>query len=1153
MIINYNATQPIDLQIVMNRCVPKSLLSSNNIAEVTGSVTLGSHASWVSTLTVDLQENGYAIYIYQQLGNAWWIPCLTVVLSVLLSFFWIYLLLVMTRTIIWITITLVGALILAILTFLIFDCIALTSLPDIFISTGIPFIDAVIETQSYLILFLVVFALIFVTFVVSIYYLQRSISITMEMIVETSKIFISMPNIAIFPITEFIALVILATVGGFAYTCTSTLGTIRSSTLSYTIGDKTFQFENGIVFESSWWVWGLKGYVLFWVAFLSYAICRIVQAAVAVSVADWFFTRNKSTVKLSTPNMWLRTVVFYHLGSLLYASLVIEPVRVLNWLDVAFGTSYEKAKKIEGAGEIGERKLTFSDRIAKRITRICKGVNRDLLIHIGIYGGNLCTSTDRNIAVVEASPIKISVITTISSFLMGLIQLLITAIATIVGYFVVINVGLASSAFSNYIPLLGLILTSSFYIATYFVASFSIGVSTVFVCFNEDIESNDGTKANPYYMSNSLRKLMISIIAEQKKKRKRKAKKAQENSSVDVQSIPDRIDTGFMSDSESPNTPSYHPYSRRASGISTALDYYGSRRGSRVTSPTGTGAPTSRVTSPYESDSHSRNFSATGKSRGSAALTSPIQTDNISERGQNRSSKAGGNRQTVLVSPTTEQNERKTSLTGKSRVDGDAFKSLPRKREAIKEDASENELDDTKVSKRHIIAAKVMQTREATDSSVFDEEYQPNSPDIKKKKSKRARKSAVASQKKQANIVRNDIQIESVSSSEHEERYYGSGSPKKAIKARDMKPQKANLHLVSDLLSSDAESPFNDNGSLFDQLDNISNALNDEILPKQTFRAKEEPVNKKKSVKVRQYKKKAVRNDSRRRQKQDNIVRAGQDGVMIANQSGSDSDFLSKFPEEYRATKSASVSRSAAPSNRADFSRISASNGNEEEPSGTPKQQRYNRASRAAKYSRASAMAKRPIDSDGYITTQTDRYDSDEPRPSRVNNARRESPQHIVEPKKDSGNSRAVQTPRSDLNNRPSHSSQDTTGDKNQTRLERPKRASTQRSNHGTPSDVSHLQPTSRHTMNLEYMQKDLERLIASRPNQHKDDSDVSYGEILRSETSTELGHSRHSSTLRETERSEVRRSHTTGNSDFHRVSPYVTSPRRQKTRDKSS
>ncbi len=52
------------------------------------------------------------------------------------------------------------------------------------------------------------------------------------------------------------------------------------------------------------------------------------------------------------------------------------------------------------------------------------------------------------------------------------------------------------------------IVIGSYWIASSFFGVYAMAVDTLFLCFLEDMERNDGTPARPYYMSKGLQKVV---------------------------------------------------------------------------------------------------------------------------------------------------------------------------------------------------------------------------------------------------------------------------------------------------------------------------------------------------------------------------------------------------------------------------------------------------------------------------------------------------------------------------------------------------------------------------------------------------------------------------------------------------------------------
>jgi len=53
-----------------------------------------------------------------------------------------------------------------------------------------------------------------------------------------------------------------------------------------------------------------------------------------------------------------------------------------------------------------------------------------------------------------------------------------------------------------------LVVIATYFISSGFFGTFTMAVDTIFLCFLEDLERNDGSEQKPYFMSKSLKSLM---------------------------------------------------------------------------------------------------------------------------------------------------------------------------------------------------------------------------------------------------------------------------------------------------------------------------------------------------------------------------------------------------------------------------------------------------------------------------------------------------------------------------------------------------------------------------------------------------------------------------------------------------------------------
>ena len=109
-------------------------------------------------------------------------------------------------------------------------------------------------------------------------------------------------------------------------------------------------------------------------------------------------------------------------------------------------------------------------------------------------------------------PYRVLVLNNVVAFLLFLGQVVIVVGVGCLAYFIFSG---DIPAVKDDIPTLNYLFTpivviviGSWFIAHSFFGTYAMAVDTIFLCFLEDMERNDGTPARPYYMSRGLQKVV---------------------------------------------------------------------------------------------------------------------------------------------------------------------------------------------------------------------------------------------------------------------------------------------------------------------------------------------------------------------------------------------------------------------------------------------------------------------------------------------------------------------------------------------------------------------------------------------------------------------------------------------------------------------
>ncbi|KAG5847636.1 hypothetical protein ANANG_G00128260 [Anguilla anguilla] len=197
----------------------------------------------------------------------------------------------------------------------------------------------------------------------------------------------------------------------------------------------------------------------------------------------------------------------YHTGSLAFGSLILAIVQliriVLEYLD----------HKLKGAHNIFARFLLCCLKCCFWcLEHFIRFMNRNAYIMIALHGKNFCTSAREAFCLLMRNVVRVAVLDKVTDFLLFLGKVLIAASVGVLAFFFFtrkIPVIQEEVPVLNYywVPLLTVIF-GSYLIAHGFFSVYAMCVDTLFLCFCEDLERNDGTPDKPFFMSPGLHRIL---------------------------------------------------------------------------------------------------------------------------------------------------------------------------------------------------------------------------------------------------------------------------------------------------------------------------------------------------------------------------------------------------------------------------------------------------------------------------------------------------------------------------------------------------------------------------------------------------------------------------------------------------------------------
>lgn len=252
-------------------------------------------------------------------------------------------------------------------------------------------------------------------------------------------------------------------------------------------------------------IYGVLG--LFWTVNWVLALGQCVLAGAFASFY-WAFHKPQDIPTLPLSSAFIRTLR-YHTGSLAFGALILTLVQlarvVLEYID----------HKLRGAQNALARCIMCCFKCCLWcLEKFIKFLNRNAYIMIAIYGKNFCVSAKNAFMLLMRNVVRVVVLDKVTDLLLFFGKLLVVGGVGILSFFFFSGgiPGLGKD-FQNpklnyyWLPIMTCIM-GAYVIASGFFSVFGMCVDTLFLCFLEDLERNDGSVDRPYYMSKNLLQIL---------------------------------------------------------------------------------------------------------------------------------------------------------------------------------------------------------------------------------------------------------------------------------------------------------------------------------------------------------------------------------------------------------------------------------------------------------------------------------------------------------------------------------------------------------------------------------------------------------------------------------------------------------------------
>jgi len=243
-------------------------------------------------------------------------------------------------------------------------------------------------------------------------------------------------------------------------------------------------------------------------------VTAVGQCTLAGAFASWYFAFKKPDDVPALPlfNSFLRS--FWHLGTLAFGSLIIAIVQILRAI-----LDYIDRKTKQTQSSVGKCLMCFCKCCLWCLEKCVRYISKNAYILTAMFGYNFCKSSCKAVKLIVSNAARAAALDGTTGFMLFLGKMMVALgcgaltwaffsgqIQVEESWLQQISVN-PSAVNAIWLPTL-IVTVGAYIIAVGFFNVYSMAVSTVFLCFLEDLDRNDGSPEKPYFMSKDLMSLM---------------------------------------------------------------------------------------------------------------------------------------------------------------------------------------------------------------------------------------------------------------------------------------------------------------------------------------------------------------------------------------------------------------------------------------------------------------------------------------------------------------------------------------------------------------------------------------------------------------------------------------------------------------------
>eukprot|EP01006_Ploeotia_vitrea_P026083 TRINITY_DN59057_c0_g1_i1.p1 TRINITY_DN59057_c0_g1~~TRINITY_DN59057_c0_g1_i1.p1 ORF type:complete len:649 (+),score=-43.50 TRINITY_DN59057_c0_g1_i1:57-2003(+) len=450
---------------VMNRCLLDnkfSVVMSEADAASPGGVTLASFSSYPDSPYSSSQADFINKFIADVYNYADYIFGFGLGVSTVIAFLYLYFLRLpgILSLLIW-------GILISVDLFLLAGAWMLWGLADTWKNDG-EHTDAEYQTMK---VFSYIVMALFLLYTCLILVMGKRIAMAVSIVKEAARALAAMPILILSPVFQMLGMVI--------FLVPWTIYVLYLASSGDMVIDKqtkfrTFEYDQNTKY--AFW------YMLFCWFWTSEFLIACGQLILALSIACWYFTRDKSKIGNSTVTWAFRVLTFNHLGTAAFGSLVIAIILTIRAI-----IAYIQRKAKKSGNKLLQYIMCCLQCCMWCLEKCMRFLNKNAYIQTAIYGYSFCKAARSAFFLLLRNILRVAAVNMVAEFVLLLGKVFVSVLTTFALY-CIFAYSLPSEQMNGLIAPLFFTFLLAYFVSKMFSEVFGMGIETILLCFIGDEE-----------------------------------------------------------------------------------------------------------------------------------------------------------------------------------------------------------------------------------------------------------------------------------------------------------------------------------------------------------------------------------------------------------------------------------------------------------------------------------------------------------------------------------------------------------------------------------------------------------------------------------------------------------------------------------------